>query len=64
MMFNHLLHGAGNPEGPNQGNGLPGFEVTAQGIYYFNEMGEKVWFADINTSGGYGTIITKGWMDA
>jgi len=64
MMFNRWLHGAGNPEGPIPTIGLPDFELTAQGIYYINEMGEKVWFADINASGGFGTIITKGWMDA
>jgi RHS repeat-associated protein len=38
-------------------------EISATGIYYINEKGEKVWFADINTGGGYGTIVTKDWMD-
>ena len=38
-------------------------EISATGIYYINEKGEIIWYADINTSGGYGKIVTKDWMD-
>jgi len=37
-------------------------EFSATGIYYINEKGEKVWFADINTSASMPNI-TKFWMD-
>ena len=57
--------GGGGRKGGSESSGfdLPVVEISQSGIYYINEKGEIIWYADINTSGGYGTIVTKDWMD-